>query len=350
MRRILACVHRRRAMLVGLVTILLAATFAPVAVGATGTLDQFYVSGDVTGFVGVGGVSPMIAQVFTAGITGTLTEVDLHMEAINTGSSPLTVQLQTVPDGGGPSGTVIGSASVPAGKVPLYPNQGWVPVTISAPSVAGTQYAIVLSNPGGIGGYQVDASLQPGEQLYQGGALWVISAHPEDRHWSSFTPVEAFFRTFVTPSTVLVGDQKVEGFADSNPAGTAEAFQHTAQATGTAMKVGFYVDATNTASQISIGLYANSAGGHPGALLAQGSMSTPVNGQWNTATLGTGVSLTQGTKYWIAIVAPSGTITFRDKQYGGKEETSAETNLTGLPATWHTGQIFTNSPLSAFAF
>jgi hypothetical protein len=111
MRRIVVCVHRRRAMLVGLVTILLVATFAPVAVGATGTLDQFYVSGDITRVFGVGGISPMIAQVFTAGITGTLTEVDLHIEAINAGSSPLTVQIQTVPDGGG---RVALSSAVPA--------------------------------------------------------------------------------------------------------------------------------------------------------------------------------------------------------------------------------------------
>jgi hypothetical protein len=41
-------------------------------------------------------------------------------------------------------------------------------------------------------------------------------------------------------------------------------------------------------------------------------------------------------------------VQFRDVAAGGKCETSAQLNLTTLPATWSVGSAFFNAPMSAY--
>jgi hypothetical protein len=136
---------------------------------------------------------------------------------------------------------------------------------------------------------------------------------------------------------------------DSNPGGTAEAFQYTASGSGSSSRLWLYVDSSNTATSVIVGLYANS-GTSPGALLAQGTITAPVKGAWNAATIAP-VGITAGTQYWIAVLSPNGagTLQFRDVNSGGRSVGSAQTNLTTLPATWTAGQLFANAPMSAYA-
>jgi chitodextrinase len=146
---------------------------------------------------------------------------------------------------------------------------------------------------------------------------------------------------------VLLGDQQVEPQADSNAAGKAEAFRATASASGTLTKLRVYVDSGSSASKLVVGLYAN-AGAHPGALLTQGSLTAPVTGAFNEVIV-PGVSVVQGTTYWIAILGATGTLRFRDRCCSGAaSETSSQTTLTALPATWATGTVYTDGPLSAY--
>jgi hypothetical protein len=42
-------------------------------------------------------------------------------------------------------------------------------------------------------------------------------------------------------------------------------------------------------------------------------------------------------------------VQFRDVAAGGRTQTSAQTTLTTLPATWTPGKNYTNAPLSAYA-
>jgi phosphatidate phosphatase APP1 len=146
-----------------------------------------------------------------------------------------------------------------------------------------------------------------------------------------------------------VGDRNVEAASDNNPSGVAEAFRYTATASGTLTKLSIYVDGNNSANQIVVGIYTNSGSNHPGTLLTQATITNPVKPGWNTVTVpSTGV--TNGTVYWIAVLGPSGggTAQFRDTAVGGKSETSAQSNLTTLPATWTTGSAYTNAPMSAY--
>lgn len=158
------------------------------------------------------------------------------------------------------------------------------------------------------------------------------------------------FTTAAAGPTWLVGDQTLENQQDNNPAGMAEAFQYTAGTSGNVDKLFVYIDGNNTATQVIVGLYANTRDDNPANLLAQGTISNPAKGAWNSVSVPP-AGVTAGTKYWIAVLGPTGagTVQFRDSATGGKAQTSAQTNLSLLPATWSPGGSYNNSPLSAYA-
>ena len=151
----------------------------------------------------------------------------------------------------------------------------------------------------------------------------------------------------VTPS-VLLGDQAIEPQVDSDSRGVAEAFQATANATGTIGFLTVYLDSASTATKLYVGLYADN-GGHPGVLLSQGSTTQLTQGTW-IAIPTTGALVTSGTKYWIAILGTtSGTLFFRDRHNSAcKSETSQQSNLLALPATWITGTAYADCPVSVY--
>jgi len=152
------------------------------------------------------------------------------------------------------------------------------------------------------------------------------------------------------PSAYLLGDQQIEPKTDLNAAGSAEAFRQVASETGTLTKLTVYVDPTSQATQLVAGIYTDS-GGHPGLLLGQGTLASPAAGAWNDVSV-PAVSITGGTAYWIAILSPdgAGTLRFRDRCCGGgtAAETSAQTSLAGLPATWTTGSRYSDGPASVW--
>jgi chitodextrinase len=149
-------------------------------------------------------------------------------------------------------------------------------------------------------------------------------------------------------NSVLVGSTSVQGNLDSNKPGVAEAFRAGAAATGNATSLSVYLDGRSTASRLSAGLYADNAG-HPGALLATGNLATPKAGVWNTVPLAQAAAVHAGQTYWIAILAPAGAIAFRDVSGGGASETSSQSSLSALPATWSTGTRYSDGPVSAYA-
>src|SRR5262249_55884457 len=137
---------------------------------------------------------------------------------------------------------------------------------------------------------------------------------------------------------------------DDNAAGTAEAFQYTASASGTVNRLWIYIDGNNTAANVVVGLYTNSASNNPSSLLAQATIANPVKGAWNAIDV-PAASVVAGTKYWIAVLgsAGGGIVKFRDVASGGQAQTSSQNNLTTLPTTWTPGTTYLNSPLSAYA-
>jgi hypothetical protein len=136
---------------------------------------------------------------------------------------------------------------------------------------------------------------------------------------------------------------------DNNPAGTGEAFVFTAVASGNVTNLSIYINSNNTATQVLLGLYSNTASNTPGSLITSGVISNPVKGAWNSITVPP-ASVTSGSKYWIAVLGPAGmgTAEFLDAVTGSASIVSVQTNLSSLPATWTSGFQYNNSPLSAY--
>lgn len=154
-------------------------------------------------------------------------------------------------------------------------------------------------------------------------------------------PVNGAQQQFTTSAaTNLVGSNTVQSTVDSNPAGTAQAFQFTAGASGTSASECFYVDSTNNATSGVLGIYANTSSGHPGALKGKVSF-TPSTG-WDCVAL-PNVGIVSGTKYWLAELGVNGTLAFRDVGSGGNAPSETLSGQTTLPATWGSGQIWNNS-------
>jgi hypothetical protein len=129
-------------------------------------------------------------------------------------------------------------------------------------------------------------------------------------------------------------------------------FQYTAVASGTVSHLAFYLDAASTSTTVLVGLYGNSASDTAGTLLTSATTTSAVSGSWNTLAATTPVTVTAGTRYWIAILGPAGTTGqtfFRDVSTGGKAQVSAQTNLSSLPTTWTGGASYMMSPMSAYA-
>src|SRR5207247_1294677 len=83
--------------------------------------------------------------------------------------------------------------------------------------------------------------------------------------------------------------------------------------------------------------------GHPGRLLAGGSIDGPVTNAWNTVAVAA-QHVAAGTTYWIAVLGGSGQLAYRDRCCSvtgtGPTETEARTSLTDLPVRWTTGTVY----------
>ncbi len=156
-----------------------------------------------------------------------------------------------------------------------------------------------------------------------------------------------FAAGFSFAQTQLIGVASVGATLDNNSSGSAEAFIQTATATGSVAVASVYLDKSNTAKKVYIGLYSNS-GGHPKSLLGSGTVATPVAGSWNTVAISPAVPVVANTSYHIAILGTGGTVQFHDVAGGAHSESSEQSSLTALPATWTTGSSWPSGPLSAY--
>jgi hypothetical protein len=147
----------------------------------------------------------------------------------------------------------------------------------------------------------------------------------------------------------LLGDANVGRAVDSDTAGTAEVFLTKARYAGQMTRAHLYVDASNTAGKIVVGIYSDKNGA-PEALQREATISNVRAGSWNYVDFSS-LPVTAGKRYWIAVLGPkgTGTIRFRDQgSGGGTSQTSALHTLTALPTTWIPGTNWTSAPLSAY--
>ena len=178
--------------------------------GAGGSaLDQFQSTLPWTNSPAIGGFSPsaiyQMAQIFTAGVSGVLDHVSVLIKAVFDNNfpavlGPVTVNIETV-NNGLPSGTIIGSATIPADDLPYgdFQNPRWVDVKLSPSSGAslaltpGTQYALVLS----VGRAGNSIAWYGSGDVYPGGSM----VFGYSTGWGAVSNADFLFQTFVMPDT-----------------------------------------------------------------------------------------------------------------------------------------------------
>lgn len=166
---------------------------------ASGTLDQQQTNENDA--INIVDSTTSLAETFTAGLTGTLTEIDVVIGCFNGPacvSTTVTMQIFLgTPPGTGP----LASTSLPGTSIPLdtgatTPFSAFT-FSTPAPEVSGNLYSIILSTNGGSLTYQLHGSkAHPyalGQSYHNSGSGWVA----EGWNWA--------FKTFVT--TAAVGGQ-----------------------------------------------------------------------------------------------------------------------------------------------
>jgi hypothetical protein len=173
-------------------------------------------------------------------------------------------------------------------------------------------------------------------------------SHKGTKHSHAARLVLAGSTSALAPATAtLLGDEAVERQRDYLNPGQAEAFRFQALASGESGAMHLYVDSSNRARTIVVGLYA-STNGRPGALLSTGSASSIAAGAWNTVAISQS-PIVSGATYWVAILGEGGALHFRDRGNGPcPSESSAQTNLGKLPAAWSAGPLYADCPVSAY--
>jgi hypothetical protein len=145
----------------------------------------------------------------------------------------------------------------------------------------------------------------------------------------------------------VLGTAQIQNSLDSNSSGMAEAFPVTANSSSQVNSLSVFLDSSNTAGTVWVGVYTNYYG-HPNKLLGQAVIQQPAPGRWNSVQIPT-VQVKQWKRYWIALLGLNGKIEFRDSTSNWcYSETSRQTTLTSLPTTWSTSSQFSTCVVSMF--
>jgi hypothetical protein len=169
----------------------------------TGVLDQEFVIPQGYGAV-IDEASDFVGQTYTAGLTGTLTGVNVDLSEFGSTTVPLRVAIYEV-SAGVPTSTVLGETVLALGNPSL---NDLISFSEIIPQVTGMQYAIVINylgspSPGGILGQWLG-----GTTFWQGstrddyfGGQVVFSN--DTTTWTTYEDGDFHFRTFVLPQETV---------------------------------------------------------------------------------------------------------------------------------------------------
>ena len=176
---LLAPSRRRALAAVAALGLAAAAVFAVAAPASADSVPSGSTIDQQSNASGNCGTAVPLAQTFTAGVTGMLTAVALHL--YSSGVDPSTVDIETT-TAGEPSGTVLTSFSFTA------PLDGVRVLPTSVRLTSGTQYAIVVESPG-----QFDCDFT---NAYAGGSVVSFSGGA----WDAPGPIDFNFATYMDTS------------------------------------------------------------------------------------------------------------------------------------------------------
>jgi hypothetical protein len=149
----------------------------------------------------------------------------------------------------------------------------------------------------------------------------------------------------------LVGDSNIEIPAVVNAAGTPEASPFTAQYSGAADTIHFYLHSSNAATNVRVAIYdSDGSGGTPNSELASGSTSSLTGNAWNAASLSPPYTVTAGHRYWLAIMGTGGTLYTRGSAVPSCRSVFGPTGQMSLPNPWQVSSSTSPTcPLSIYA-
>lgn len=142
----------------------------------------------------------------------------------------------------------------------------------------------------------------------------------------------------------VIGTNTVGTGIDGNTPGKAQDYRATASATSAVDRLNIYLDGSNTAATVELGLYTSNSGGSSATARLGRCVITgiPTNTPgWQACTI-TSVNIVSGTRYWVAVLHPSGAsgnLQYRNKSpsTGGSTFTSSNLTLPSLPTSWTNG-------------
>ncbi len=138
-----------------------------------------------------------------------------------------------------------------------------------------------------------------------------------------------------SPPKRLLGDEASQSVTGSTQKGIPMAFQTTASVAGMVTSLPVYLDASSASTTLVAGLYTDNSG-RPGTLLAQGTLSSPTAGTLNWVRLSP-TAVQANTTYWVAILSPSGILTYKAGSVARPSVTGAKkTRSSTLPSSWTT--------------
>jgi len=142
-------------------------------------------------------------------------------------------------------------------------------------------------------------------------------------------------------ASTLFGTTTIESSGDSLTGTHSEAFRYESPVTGTATGVELYLTSSTGAK---VALYGESEG-KPKALLGKGQVSSNTAKSWVAISLESGVAISKGAHYWIALEPEKGgKVNFRD--HAGSGATDYEGS--GFANPWSTIETYTDGPMSAY--
>jgi hypothetical protein len=241
-----------------------------------------------------GGYRPEMAQIFTAGQYGFISDVAVYLDNL-TAEGPVTVSIQTV-IGGEPSGTELGRGEIPADTLPPYDQPGWVETAVRANILVlpGDQFAVVVASPSGtIRWFSTRNAYTGGFMLVNEGDGWINTWYDD-----------AMFRTYVRPDE-LDQSQHVYGVLETIRLQTVgQVF--TAGQTGFLARVVLFLRNGDLGCEPTTGLDVTiqtvTPDGYPsGATIGRGSLSyLSQSGSWVSIGIH-GAYVTAGQKYVILL-------------------------------------------------
>jgi hypothetical protein len=149
-----------------------------------------------------------------------------------------------------------------------------------------------------------------------------------------------------------VGTMDVYSGSASNPPGLAQAFRFTASASSDVDQLNVYLDGSNTARSVEIGLYSNTSSG-AGRRRGRCVVTSPTPNAWNSCTF-SAYTVVKGGQYWLALLHPAGsrgTLKYREAFLSAAPASYASRNtaLASLPSSWANGGNWGSYRASVYA-